>query len=92
MYIPKRHFPSVVDFFGNTTKDYYDYPVNLDLVKKYYQVVDNPEEADFAIVFIQGPMSGTGYDVADREKVETDMCRLVCSIMTIPQIQLVQQV
>lgn len=68
VYIPKRHFPSVVDFFGNTTKDYYDYPVNLDLVKKYYQVVDNPEEADFAIVFIQGPMSGTGYDVADREK------------------------
>lgn len=68
VYIPKRHFPSVVDFFGNTTKDYYDYPVNLDLVKKYYQVVDNPEEADFTIVFIQGPMSGTGYDVADREK------------------------
>uniref|UniRef100_UPI004029FA6F glycoside hydrolase family 3 N-terminal domain-containing protein n=1 Tax=Phocaeicola coprocola TaxID=310298 RepID=UPI004029FA6F len=68
VYIPKRHFPSVVDFFGNKTKDYYDYPVNLDLVKKYYQVVDNPEEADFAIVFIQGPMSGTGYDVADREK------------------------
>lgn len=68
VYIPKRHFPSVVDFFGNATKDYYDYPVSLDMAGKYYQVVDSPEEADFAIVFIQGPMSGTGYDVADRAK------------------------
>lgn len=68
VYIPKRHFPSITDFFGNTTKDYFDYPVKLDLVKKYYQVVEKPEEADFAIVFIQGPISGTGYDVHDRKK------------------------
>ena len=42
VYIPKRHFPSVVDFFGNATKDYWDYPVNLDVVKKYYTVVNDP--------------------------------------------------
>lgn len=66
VYIPQRHFPSVVDFFGNATKDYWADPVSKSLVEKYYQVVDNPEEADFSIVFIQGPMSGTGYDAKDR--------------------------
>lgn len=65
VYIPKRYFPPVADFFGNKTKDYWDYPVSLELVGRYYQVVDNPSEADFALVFIQGPMSGTGFDAAD---------------------------
>lgn len=65
VYVPKRYFPPVADFFGNKTKDYWDYPVSLELVGRYYQVVDNPSEADFALVFIQGPMSGTGFDAAD---------------------------
>lgn len=65
VYVPKRYFPLVADFFGNKTKDYWDYPVSLELVGRYYQVVDNPSEADFALVFIQGPMSGTGFDAAD---------------------------
>lgn len=66
--MPKRYFPPVADFFGNKTKDYWDYPVSLELVSHYYQVVDSPSEADFALVFIQGPMSGTGYDAADVKK------------------------
>lgn len=65
VYVPRRYFPPVADFFGNKTKDYWDYPVSLELVGRYYQVVDNPSEADFALVFIQGPMSGTGFDAAD---------------------------
>ncbi len=65
VYIPKRHFPSVTDFFGNITKDYWDYPVSLNLAGKYYTVVDKAEQADFAICLIQGPMTGTGYDVND---------------------------
>ncbi len=68
VYIPKRHFPSVVDFFGNATKDYWDNPIDLKMVAKYYDVVDKPEEADFAIVAIQAPMTGTGYSVADRDQ------------------------
>ncbi len=67
VYIPQRHFPSVVDFFGNATKDYWGDPIDLKMVSKYYTVVDNPAEADFAIVAIQGPMSGTGYDVNDKK-------------------------
>lgn len=68
VYVPKRFFPSVSDFFGNKTKEHWDYPINRKMVSKYYQVVDDPSQADFAIVAIQGPMSGTGYDVADRNK------------------------
>lgn len=68
VYLPKRFFPSVSDFFGNKTKEYWDYPIDPQLVAKYYEVVETPEAADFAIVAIQAPMSGTGYDVADRDK------------------------
>lgn len=68
VYVPKRHFPSVTDFFGNATKDYWDYPVNLRIVSKYYTVVDSPDKADFALCFIQGPMSGAGYDANDVKK------------------------
>lgn len=68
VYFPKRHFTSVVDFFGNTTPDYWDYPADRNLVAKYFDLTDRPDEADFALVCIQGPMSGTGYDVADRTK------------------------
>lgn len=67
VYIPKRHFPSVTDFFGNKTRDYWDYPVDLKLMSTYYQVVDTPQEADFALCFIQDPMAGTGYSRADAE-------------------------
>ena len=68
VYIPKRYFPAVVGFFGTTSEAHEDYPVNLELVKKYFTVVDNPDEADFAIVFMESPNSGTGYDKADRER------------------------
>ena len=68
VYIPKRYFPAVKGFFGTVSEAHTDYPVNLDLVKKYYTLVENPEEADFAIVFITSPNSGVGYDKADRDK------------------------
>lgn len=68
VYIPKRHYPSVVDFFGNATKDYWDYPVDLKLAGRYYTVVDNPSQADFALCVINGPMSGPGYDAKDVAK------------------------
>jgi len=67
VFIPKRFYPSVTNFFGMKTEARTEYPVNIELVKKYYNVVDNPDEADFAIVFIDSPNSGGGYDVNDRK-------------------------
>jgi len=37
------------------------------VVAKYFDVVDSPEEADFALVGIYSPNGGVGYDYADLE-------------------------
>ncbi len=66
VFIPKRTTPAGVNFFGQVSPEKIDYPVNLELVKKYYTVTDDPTKADFAIVFIKSPVSG-GYSRADRE-------------------------
>jgi len=70
VYVPKRHFPRAGGMFGLTpgTPERWDWPVAKELVEKYYEWVDDPAQADFALVMIQGPQSGSGYDVADRQK------------------------
>ncbi len=65
VYIPKRITPPGLDFFGQPSPEKSEYPVNLEMVKKYYNVTDDPTKADFAIVFIKSPISG-GYSSADR--------------------------
>jgi beta-glucosidase len=66
VYIPKRVTPAGINFFGQPSPEKMEYPVNLELIKKYYTVTDEPSKADFAIVFIKSPISG-GYSRADRE-------------------------
>ena len=70
VYVPKRLVPARAGMFGmgGTTTERWDYPVARELVEKYYEWVDDPAQADFALVMIQGPQSGSGYDVADRNK------------------------
>ncbi len=70
VYVPKRFYPVSQGMFGfgGGTPARWDYPVDKALVEKYYDWTDNPAEADFALVMIQGPQSGAGYDVADRNK------------------------
>jgi len=68
VYIPKKLFPESRDMIGNSTPEKIDYPVNLDIIRKYYTVTDDPAAADFAIVFANSPASGVGYDKADKEK------------------------
>ena len=65
VYIPKRHMTQSQGFFGMTGEDKWVDPVNLDLVKKYFEVVESPAQADFAIAFIQAPNSGVGYSTDD---------------------------
>jgi beta-glucosidase len=67
VYIPKRTVPATRDFFGNTTPERIEYPVNLDVVKKYFLVTDDPSKADLAMVFVKGPYSGVGYSKEDRQ-------------------------
>ncbi len=65
VYVPKRFVKGVPDWWGNTAPDKEDYPVSLDIVRKYYTVTDNPDDADFALVFIESPDGGTGYSDED---------------------------
>lgn len=71
VYIPEIYLPSVKDWWGNWSKQSLLMPVDIDLLKKYYDITDNPAKADFAIVFISGPYSnndGGGYDKNDRKE------------------------
>ena len=66
VYIPKRFYKGKTDWFGNATQDRWEYPVSLQLIGKYFEVVDTPAKADFALVFIKSPDGGTGYSDKDR--------------------------
>jgi beta-glucosidase len=65
VYIPKKFTPAGRNFLGQETPEKLDYPVNLNIIKKYFTVTDNPEEADYALAFISSPNSGGGYSSAD---------------------------
>jgi beta-glucosidase len=68
VYVPKRFVPASRNFLGVETPASTDYPVSIDMLKKYFKVTDNPDEADVALVFIQNPAGSIGYDKADLEK------------------------
>ncbi|GAE93116.1 beta-glucosidase [Gracilibacillus boraciitolerans JCM 21714] len=68
VYVPKRYYPEQEDWFGNKIPDKMEYPIHLDIVKQFYHVTDDPEQADFALVCIKGPDSGGGYHKRDREE------------------------
>jgi beta-glucosidase len=67
-YIPKKFTPAGRNFLGMPIAESLDYPVNMEIVRKYFKTTDNPDSADFAIAFIAGPNSGLGYDAADVKK------------------------
>ena len=65
VYVPKKFTPAGRNFLGMETPEKLDYPVNMNIVKKYFNVTDNPDEADYALVFINSPNGGNGYNSAD---------------------------
>jgi beta-glucosidase len=68
VYIPKKFTPGGRNFLGMPIQESLDFPVNLDMVKKYFEVTDNPEDADYGLAFIGNPNTGLGYDAADTKK------------------------
>ncbi len=65
VYVPQRFIASTKNWWGVATSEKTEHPFNMEVVKKYFQVVDNPTEADFALVGIKSPDGGVGYDRED---------------------------
>ncbi|WP_374948608.1 glycoside hydrolase family 3 N-terminal domain-containing protein [Mucilaginibacter sp.] len=65
VYVPKKYTPAGRNFLGMPIAEKTEYPVNMDIVKKYFKVTENPDEADYALVFIASPIGRGGYDADD---------------------------
>lgn len=62
VYIPLRRIPGVYSMTGRLKKAPYDgYSVDTAEVAKFYSLVSDPSQADFALVAITEPEGGIGY-------------------------------
>lgn len=68
VYMPERYVPAGRDWFGNETPERREYLMNPEIVENYFEVVDSPDEADFALVAIESPKGGNGYSRSDTEQ------------------------
>ncbi|HQK37563.1 MAG TPA: glycoside hydrolase family 3 N-terminal domain-containing protein [Bacteroidales bacterium] len=68
VFVPERYLPAGQDWFGNPVPERKEYPVNMDIVRKYFEVTGNPAEADAALVFVTNPETGRGYNSEDVKK------------------------
>jgi len=66
VYIPKRIAPASRDWYGTVTPEKIEYPFNMDLVKKYFVVTEDPGSADIALVYVKSPDGGVGYSKEDK--------------------------
>lgn len=68
VYIPQRTSASGPNFWRQEYPEKIYDPVSLFVLEKYFEKSDSPENADFAVVFIESPHSlYMGYDRADVE-------------------------
>lgn len=66
VYMPKRQMPNTYNLAGKVTiPGRYDWPIDPAFFKDYYEFVEDPADADFAVVVIGDPVNGRGYDVED---------------------------
>lgn len=65
VYIPRRFTPAGRNWFGQEIPESWTDPVNLTVVTKYFEVVQKPADADFALVSIASPSGGSGYSTDD---------------------------
>lgn len=67
VYVPPKYIPESVDWFGNVHKAHWELPVNEAIALQYFDLVKQPEDADMALVLMDGPDSGFGFDPEDLE-------------------------
>ena len=67
VYFPKRYYPASIGFFSRHQPNiaHYDWQIDTALIKQYYQLTDDPNEADFALLYIFSPEGNWGYSEKD---------------------------
>lgn len=67
VYFPKRYYPASIPFFGRSTPNipHYDWQIDTALINQYYQFTDDPNEADYALLYIFTPEGNWGYSEKD---------------------------
>ena len=70
VYFPKRYYPASIGFFSRHQPNiaHYDWQIDTALIKQYYQLTDNPDEADFALLYIFSPEGNWGYSEKDLQQ------------------------
>jgi len=68
VYVPKKYIPAGRNWFGVETPESWKDAFNPEVARKYFQVVEKPQEADFALVCIDSPKGGVGYSQDDVKK------------------------
>ncbi len=68
VYVPQRYIAASTNWFGRETPEKTEYPFNMEVVAKYFEVVADPTMADFALVGIKSPEGGVGYNREDLVK------------------------
>lgn len=64
-YIPERTIKPRKGFFRQPMPEQKVTPVAAELAEKYFDLAERPEDADFALIFIESPLSD-GYSAEDR--------------------------
>ena len=60
VYVPKRQMPEQVNWRGQTIPAHEEDTIPMDLLAQQLRLVDNPTEADVALVFIESPQGAMG--------------------------------
>lgn len=68
VYIPSRHMPEHRNFWRGIVPEKTIQPVSQALAERYFEWAETPEEADMAIVYIQSPNSGCGYQLEEAQE------------------------
>lgn len=70
VYQPLRHVADGLSHWQKPIPAYDEYPFSKELLSKYFEVVDTPEEADFALVSIKTPYGHWGYILPEEGEAE----------------------
>ena len=69
VYIPDRYIPASENFFGAEIPARTEPPIKPEIAQNYFNITENPAEADAALVVIEQPKNGrtAGYSAEDAE-------------------------